>query len=224
MGFDDKIKVLREFVQSKNRWPQNAQRVPAEERILAGWVTQQRFACKKNKLTAQQIHVLESIAGWRWDAPESKGVQKCGRGSGWMAQIKVAQHKIRGPQRSSAAQAKEDYIHLKEAAPGGVDEVLKRKKELSVPPPDGRQVGSNRDAPGTAAGNGGGGSNAPARTVGECLRLGITPWVKRPAPDSSVGHDYKRTKRSEHENEGDGEEEEEEGEKEEEETSHPSSN
>ena len=79
---------------------------------------------QKNKLTAQQIHVLESIAGWRWDAaPEIKGIKKCGRGSGWMAQIMVAQHTIGGPQRSSAAQAKADYIRLKEAAPGGVDEV-----------------------------------------------------------------------------------------------------
>ena len=51
-----------------------------------------------------------------------------------MAQIKLSTESgprvVAGPQRETEAQAKEDYLQLKEAAPGGVAGVLKVRQEL----------------------------------------------------------------------------------------------
>ena len=134
MSFDESVKKYRDFAQAHGRLPEGNQTASDNEKSLARWAAKQRFRSKTNKLTVTQTNVLEAIPGWRWSGQvEAAGIDKCGWGSGFHAQVEIpmesGRRKISGPQRSTEAQAKADYLRLKAVVQRGGEEVLKVKRE-----------------------------------------------------------------------------------------------
>ncbi len=116
-NFDVWYRKLRRFVKRNDRFPRRCASLNSE-RKLAVWVshTKSRLrGVRQSILTEDKLQKLLTIPGWsgrRWERNDGTGTVKVY--GGWIASVMVSGIRYRGPLRSIQAQARDDYLVLRE--------------------------------------------------------------------------------------------------------------